>query len=125
MNKLDKWIGHKFSSGIYTGEDFKQFVRDARSDLRRFTKAAGYTLCKLTGSHYWFSAVLQHNETGAYVYVSIGDVRGIEGRWYREVLYRTMKNENDFVGGPNCWCAWDQLQNCLMNMGQRLKKGDV
>lgn len=48
-NKLKKWTEHEFSSG-------------------------GYRLHKFNKYHYCFSAVLQDEETGSYVYVSVGSV---------------------------------------------------
>lgn len=41
MNKtLKKWIGHRFSSGEVTGEDYNQFQREMRADLKKTGKSS-------------------------------------------------------------------------------------
>ena len=56
------------------GNDYLTFQREARTDLRKQPAAAGYRLHKFNKYHYCFSAVLQDEETGSYVYVSVGSV---------------------------------------------------
>lgn len=114
-NKLERWTRHEFSSGSYAGEDYLKFQREARTDLRKQAAVAGYKLFKFNKNHYCFSAVLQDEETGSFVYVSVGDVRG-SSRWYGEVLYRTMKHEKDWTGGPNRFCRWDEITEALSSM---------
>ena len=41
-NRMDKWLHHTFSSGCETGSDYDAFQREARADLRKQAKAAGY-----------------------------------------------------------------------------------
>lgn len=115
-NKLKKWIGHKFSSGCDTEKDYLAFQKDARADLRKQAASAGYKLYQFNKNHYCFSAVLQHKETGSYVYISIADVRSGLWRWYEEVLYRTMAHEKDWTGGPNRFCTWDGISAALSGM---------
>lgn len=114
-NKLKNWIGHKFSSGCDTGEDYLAFQKDARADLRKQAASAGYKLHKFYKNHYCFSAVLQHEETGSYVYIYVTDVR-CGRKWHEEVLYRTMAHEKDWTGGPNRFCAWDGISAALSRM---------
>ena len=114
-NKLKQWRGHTFSSYCDTGEDYLAFQKDARADLRKQAAAAGYTLHKFYKNHYCFSAVLQHKETGSYVYVSIDDVR-CGWRWYEEVLYRTMAHEKAWTGGQNHFCTWDGISAALSEL---------
>lgn len=66
--------------------------------------AAGYKLYKFNKNHYCFSAVLQDEETGRYVYVTVGDVRRTY-KWDGDVLYHTMAHEKDWTGGRNHFCT--------------------
>lgn len=118
-NKMDKWLHHAFSSGCVAGDDYKTFQREARADLRRQTKAAGFTLHKFLPGHYEFSAVLRDESTGELVYLSICDVRFGSAEWYYHVLYRTMAYETDWTGGYNCWCSWPEISTALSEMRMR------
>lgn len=117
-NKLEKWVNHKFSTGDTAGNDYLAFQREARADLRKQAAAAGYRLFKFNKNHYCFSAVLQGEKTGDFVYVSVNDVR-FNTNWYNKVLYRTMKHEKDWAGCTNQYCAWDSITIALSGM----KKG--
>lgn len=118
---VERWRNHEFSSGSYAGEDYLAFQRAAKKDLKNIAQSAGFQLHGFNPNHYCFSAVLQHEGTGAFVYVSVGDVRGPAGRWYDRVLYRTMRHEKDWTGGINQWCRWDELAAALSQM--RCTKG--
>ena len=89
-NRMDKWLHHTFSSGCETGSDYDAFQREARADLRKQAKAAGFALHRFLPGHYEFSAVLRDETTGEFVYVAISDVRFCSSEWYHHVLYRTM-----------------------------------
>ena len=114
-NKLKKWTAHEFSSGGCAGNDYLTFQREARTDLGKQAAAAGYRLFRFNKNHYCFSAVLQDEEMGSFIYVSVSDVR-FSRNWYSEVLYRTMAHESDWTGGPNRYCAWDSLTETLSKM---------
>lgn len=34
-NTMEKWLGYSFSSGSYTGDDYKKFQRAARANLKK------------------------------------------------------------------------------------------
>lgn len=114
-NKLEKWMTHRFSSSGCAGKDYLAFQREARTDLKKQALAAGYGLSQFNKGHYCFSAVLQDEETGDFVYVSVSDVRFSPG-WYSNVLYRAMAHEKDWTGGPNRYCRWDGLSMALTEM---------
>jgi len=114
-NKLKKWTTHEFSTDSYAGKDYLKFQREARTDLRKQAEAAGYRLFEFNKNHYCFSAVLQDEKTGNFVYVTVNDVR-YSSHWYSEILYRTMEHEKDWIGGPNHSCPWDELTEALLNM---------
>lgn len=115
---VEKWSTHHFSTGVYPGEDYKKFQREARAALKEVAEAAGYTLYKFLPNHYEFCAVLQERETGAYAYVSISDVRFFKNEWATHVLYRQMKNENDWKGGANHYSPLIGLSDALQTLYQ-------
>lgn len=43
-NRMGKWLHHTFSFGCETGSDYDAFQREARADLRKQAKAAGFAL---------------------------------------------------------------------------------
>jgi len=105
-----KWKLHRFSTGCDTGEDFLQFEREMRSDLRKQLELYGVRLHKFHKNHYCFSAVAERN--GRYVYISLHDVRGCTGQyvsWFENVLYRTMRDDRDWTGGTNRYVPWDRI----------------
>lgn len=53
-NRMDKWLHHTFSSGCETGSDYDAFQREARADLRKQAKAAGFALHRFLPGHYEF-----------------------------------------------------------------------
>lgn len=118
-NRMDKWLHHTFSSGCETGSDYDAFQREARADLRKQAKAAGFALHRFLPGHYEFSAVLRDETTGEFVYVAISDVRFCSSEWYHHVLYRTMAHDKDWTGGYNCWCSWPELGETLSKMRMR------
>lgn len=103
---LRPWRDHVFSSGPYTGEDYKKFQNAYARWLRK-------TLPKYTvdvhRNHYEFSAVITrkggHAGPDRHVYLSITDVRHFPGAWHSSVLMRTMANAKDWIGGRNNYCS--------------------
>lgn len=73
-------MGYRFSSGGVTGEDYNQFQREMRANLKKQAKAVGLEVVAFHKNHYEFSAVLKNPQTGKYVYVSISDVRFWQGQ---------------------------------------------
>lgn len=117
VEKLEaKWYDHEFSSGPYPGEDYLQFQKEARAALAEVAAEAGYVLYKFNKNHYEFSAVLQEKETGAFAYVSIADVRFFPREWGEHILYRRMKHETDWVGGPNHYSSLRMLAHDLQRL---------
>lgn len=113
---IEKWIGIQFSSGPYTGEDYKQFQRAMRTDLRRQAREAGLELYTFSNGHYEFSAVLRNPENNRFIYVSIPDVRHWQDQWNSHVLYRTMKHEKDWTGGGNHFGTWENIGQAALEL---------
>ena len=63
----------------------------------------------------WIFSEMQEN-SGAFAYVSMSDVRSGGRVWYNRVLYRTMRHEKDWTGGFNNFCAWGELAEALARL---------
>ena len=109
----DKWLMHEWSTGSHPGDDYTKFQQEYRTLLRTIAKDANCELVKFNKKHYEFSAVLKRVDNGAYIYMNISDVRFWNGEWFTHILYRTMKNDHDWVGGPNHYCDLQVLAKCL------------
>ena len=116
---LKKWIDYSFSTGSETGEDYRKFERAYRTELKKIAEKAGFELYKFNKNHYEFSAVLRNKENNGFVYIAISDVRYFKNQWYNNILYRQMRNENDWTGLQNMYCSLDNLQHCLENFRWR------
>ena len=60
-------------------------------------------------NHYCFSAFVKSAENKC-VYISISDVRYFPDDWYKHILIRTAKDEQDYRGGFNHYTTLDNLQ---------------
>lgn len=100
IKDLEKYIGYEFSSGCYTGDDYKSFQTKYINFLRSICKQNHWQLVNVGRNHYCFSAFIKSAENKC-VYVSISDVRFFTNEWYSNILIRTAKNEQDYRGGFN------------------------
>lgn len=106
---MSKWLGYKFSTGSFPGEDYLKFQRNAKASLKKMAEQYGFELFKFCKNHYCFSAVLREKDSGHFIYVSIPDVRSWQDEWANHVLIRTMAHESDWTGGYNNYCTWDEI----------------
>ena len=102
-----KWYNHHFSTGIYPGEDYLQFERDCRSDLKKMAKENGLELYSFCKNQYCFFAILTNGEK--FVFVSISDVRYFGWNQNTSVLIRSMAHAKDLTGGMNNQCKWSDV----------------
>ena len=100
IKDLEKYIDYEFSSGCYTGDDYKSFQTKYINFLRSMCKQNHWQLVNVGRNHYCFSAFIKSAENKC-VYVSISDVRFFTNEWYNNILIRTAKNEQDYHGGFN------------------------
>lgn len=100
IKDLEKYIDYEFSSGCYTGDDYKSFQTKYINFLRSICKQNHWQLVNVGRNHYCFSAFIKSAENKC-VYVSISDVRFFTNEWYNNILIRTAKNEQDYYGGFN------------------------
>lgn len=100
IKDLKKYIGYEFSSGCYTGEDYKSFQTKYINYLKSVCKNNHWRLVNVGKNHYCFSAFIKSAENKC-VYISISDVRYFSNEWYNHILIRTAENETDYRGGFN------------------------
>lgn len=109
LSELKKYIDYEFSSGCYTGEDYKTFQTKYINYLRSICKENGWIFVRALRGHYEFSLFIKDNENN-YVYLSISDVRFFPNEWFNHVLIRTAKSEEDYTGGRNQYYSLPVLQ---------------
>ena len=100
IKDLEKYINYEFSSGCYTGDDYKSFQTKYINYLRSICKNNHWQLVNVGRNHYCFSAFIKSAENKC-VYISISDVRYFSNEWYNHILIRTAENETDYRGGFN------------------------
>ena len=112
---LEKYIDYEFSSGCYTGDDYKSFQTKYINYLRSICKQNHWHLVNVGRNHYCFSAFIKSAENKC-VYVSISDVRFFTNEWYNNILIRTAKNEQDYYGGFNHKTTLKELEMKAMEL---------
>lgn len=115
IKDLEKYIDYEFSSGCYTGEDYKSFQTKYINFLRSICKQNHWQLVNVGRNHYCFSAFIKSAENKC-VFVSISDVRFFTNEWYNNILIRTAKNEQDYHGGFNHRTTLKELEMKAMEL---------
>ena len=115
IKDLEKYIDYEFSSGCYTGEDYKSFQTKYINFLSSICKQNHWQLVNVGRNHYCFSAFIKSAENKC-VYVSISDVRFFTNEWYNNILIRTAKNEQDYHGGFNHRTTLKELEMKAMEL---------
>lgn len=110
INILKQYINYEFSTGCYTGNDYKTFQTKYINYLKTICKENNWSLIKVNKNHYCFSAFIKGGTENKYVYISISDVRYFNNDWYNHILVRTAKNEVDYKGGFNHYTTLDKLE---------------
>lgn len=115
IKDLEKYIDYEFSSGCYTGDDYKSFQTKYINFLRSICKQNHWQLVNVGRNHYCFSAFIKSAENKC-VYVSISDVRFFTNEWYSNILIRKAKNEQDYRGGFNHRTTLKELEMKAMEL---------
>lgn len=110
INTLKQYINYEFSTGCYTGNDYKTFQTKYINYLKTICKENNWSLIKVNENHYCFSAFIKGGTENKCVYISISDVRYFNNDWYNHILVRTAKNEVDYKGGFNHYTTLDKLE---------------
>lgn len=120
LKDLEKYLNYEFSSGCFTGEDYKTFERKYINLLKTICKNNNWSLIKFNKNHYCFSAFIKGGTENKYVYISISDVRYFNNDWFNHILIRTAKNEVDYKGGFNHYTTLDQLEGKICELLKEL-----
>lgn len=115
IKDLEKYIDYEFSTGCYTGDDYKSFQTKYINFLRSICKQNHWQLVNVGRNHYCFSAFIKSAENKC-VYISISDVRFFTNEWYNNILIRTAKNEQDYYGGFNHRTTLKELEMKAMEL---------
>lgn len=110
---MKKWVNYDFISSSQTTPEFKAFA----SDFKKFIKKnlpSGCNLIKFNRGHFYVSGFIQKQDK--YIYFSIPDVRC--SKWHRDILIRTAKNDEDYLGGPNHFTDIDNFKHDVENLIQ-------
>ncbi|MGN1052679.1 MAG: hypothetical protein ACI4SH_04735 [Candidatus Scatosoma sp.] len=110
LKDLKKYLNYEFSSGCYTGEDYKAFQTKYINYLKAICRNNRWKLVNVGKNHYCFSAFIKGGTENKYVYLSISDVRYFSNEWYKHILIRTAKNEVDYHGGFNQYASLENLE---------------
>lgn len=109
IKDLEKYVNYEFSSGCYTGDDYKSFQTKYINYLRSICKNNHWRLVNVGKNHYCFSAFIKSAENKC-VYISISDIRYFSNEWYDHILIRTAENETDYRGGFNNYTTLSDLE---------------
>ena len=109
IKDLEKYGNYEFSSGCYTGDDYKSFQTKYINYLKSVCKNNHWRLVNVGKNHYCFSAFIKSAENKC-VYISISDVRYFSNEWYNHILIRTAENETDYRGGFNNYTTLSDLE---------------
>ena len=114
--KVKSYINHRFESSCYRTEEYINFERQCRKELKSMLAERGINLHKFLPNHFEWSAVLEKG--GKFVYVRISDVRYFN--WYNSVLIRTMAHDTDWTGGSNNYCYFDKIGEYADNLFSKM-----
>ena len=115
IKDLEKYVNYEFSSGCYTGEDYKSFQTKYINYLKSVCKNNHWRLVNVGKNHYCFSAFIKSAENKC-VYISISDVRYFSNEWYNHILIRTAENETDYRGGFNNHTTLSDLETAVAKL---------
>ena len=116
LEDLKKYLNYEFSSGCYTGEDYKEFERKYINYLKTICKENGWEFVRALKNHYEFSAFLEVDYH--FIYVSISDVRFFQNEWYNNILIRTAKSDVDYTGGSNHYTTLPNITPNILNLAR-------
>lgn len=109
IRDLEKYLDYEFSSGSYTGSDYKSFQTKYINYLKSICSKNNMQLVNTGKNHYCLSTFIKNND-GKYIYLSISDVRHHINEWYTHILVRTAKSKRDYSGGRNLYTSLPNLE---------------
>ena len=112
---MEKWRGNYFESSSGLTEEFSDFARDFKRELKK-TIGPGYIIVGWSRGHFEVSAFIKNEETGKFAYISTFDVRGGRNAWYDNILVRSAAHEKDYTGGSNDYAIWPGLMKKIVRL---------
>jgi len=94
----------KHYTGSDLGRDFKDFYRKEKSRITKVLKKLGATDIQMSRQFYYFYGYFTVGEQS--YYFSVSDVRHLNDD---KLLYRTVKDYKDCIGGGNQYCSLRKL----------------
>lgn len=112
------------SSGIedwggVISDDFKNFARLYKNMLNRMCKKNSWQLVNFNRGHYYCSWFIKKDED-KFIYMSFSDVRHFAREWYKNIIYRTAKNERDYTGETNWYTNMENMERDLQRLFARM-----
>lgn len=111
--KTTKWLGVRFESDSVKTQQFLNFARDFRADLRSICKNTRWMVWEADTNHFYISGFFKNIDTGKFIYFSISDVRFFQDEWYSNMLIRSAGHDADYTGGMNHYTALVNLDHWL------------
>jgi hypothetical protein len=105
---MEKWLNTIFESSCSTTKQWTTFFKDIRLHIRKML--TGYKILSFSKGHFYFSFFAQNLETKKIFYVMSDDVRYSINGWYKNLLIRTAKDDEDYTGGSNCFTSLADLK---------------
>jgi hypothetical protein len=116
MTTVRQYINHQFESSCDRTPEYVAFEKLCKKELKAQCKKAGFNLHKFYPNHFEWTAVLEKD--GKFIYVSLSDVRYWD--WYNDVLIRTMAHAEDWRGGSNNKCSFDEIGKKATYLWERM-----
>lgn len=113
-------------AGSSTSREFDMLARNMKSALKDSMAGYGITIAAFSKNHYDVSGFFERN--GLYIYFSWNCPRGNlpvnldDSSAMYGFLYRTAENVNDYRGGFNNFCTWNELPECVSRLFVRQER---
>ena len=111
---IRQYKGYAFESSCDRTPEYVAFEKQCKKELKAQCKKAGFNLHTFHPNHFEWSAVLEKD--GKFIYVSLSDVRYWD--WYNNVLIRTMAHAEDWHGGSNNRCSFNEIGDTALRLHQ-------
>ena len=117
--KTDKWVGFDFNRDGWSethenrNDAVAQFGRDFRSDLKSMLKGTDWEVYGLTTNYFYISGFLRNEKENKWAYVCCSDVRFFKDEWHDSLLIRSARDNKDYTGGQNRFCAFADIPATL------------
>ena len=102
---IRQYKGYAFESSCCKTPEYAEFEKQCKKELKAQAKNFGFKIHKFLPNHFEWCAVLE--KEGKFIYVSLSDVRYWD--WYNDVLIRTMAHAEDWHGGSNNRCSFNEI----------------